>query len=58
MMKKTHYTVWSYMSTDDENKPRWRTIFFYAGSIDYHGGWMKASDSVWIVPTPSPWLNH
>jgi hypothetical protein len=43
-------TVWSYATVDDNGKPYRRTIFFYAGSLVYTGGWMGLTDCVWIVP--------
>jgi hypothetical protein len=57
MIDKPRDTVWSYMSRDEDNRPKWCTVFFYAGSIAYHGGWMKCTDSFWIVPTQFPWLD-
>lgn len=55
MVPKSRPTVWSYMTVDEDHKPLRRTIFFYAGSTVYNGGWLGPSDCFWIVPEPSPW---
>jgi hypothetical protein len=51
-----YYTVWQYRATNYETHSKYlRTIFFYAGSINYNGSWMGPSDCVWMVPRPNTW---
>jgi hypothetical protein len=50
--QRFYSTVWSYMTTDDSGRRYRRTVFFYAGSIEYDGRWLGPTDCVWMVPAP------